>query len=116
MRGDQLNTIKGLAQALLEEVESAEEDQGLLAEPGGEGWAGFYEMVREFEIRLIRRALLRTHGHQGRAARLLRLNESTLSYKIKLYNLGADGRMSSSAGVATTKHCSGSCARSKPAP
>lgn len=111
MEGNEpLDTIKGLARALLEEVEWLAEAQDPRAEPcdGGEGGAGFYEMVRAYEIRLIRRALLKTRGHQARAARLLRLSPTTLHNKIKLYNLGARGE--------ATTGCSDSCSQSQATP
>jgi len=47
----------------------------------------FYSAVISFEIGLIKRALQRTEGHQGRAARLLNLNPSTLNAKIKQYDI-----------------------------
>ena len=43
--------------------------------------------VRRFEIELINYGLQQTHGHQGRAARLLGMNASTLNAKLKLYGL-----------------------------
>lgn len=114
--GDQLGMIKVLARALLEEVESLGEYQVPLVEPGGEGWTDFYEMVRNYEIRLIRRALLRTHGHQAQAARLLRLNPTTLHNKMKLYKLGADGRATPRGGGALIPSCTRPCARSESVP
>lgn len=47
----------------------------------------FYSEVTSFEIGLIKGALRRTKGHQGRAARLLNLNPSTLNAKIKQYEI-----------------------------
>lgn len=47
----------------------------------------FYQEVSRFEITLIRRALMFTEGHQGKAARLLNLNATTLSVKIKHYHI-----------------------------
>lgn len=47
----------------------------------------FYSEVMSFEIGLIKGALRRTQGHQGRAARLLNLNPSTLNAKIKQYEI-----------------------------
>lgn len=47
----------------------------------------FYEEVRRFEINLIKQALLRTHGRQSAAARLLNLNATTLHFKLNLYDI-----------------------------
>lgn len=43
----------------------------------------FYSEVRRFEIFLIRNALRQTKGSQVKAARLLKLHETTLNSKIK---------------------------------
>jgi DNA-binding NtrC family response regulator len=43
--------------------------------------------VSRFEIDLIKRALLRTGGHQVQAAKLLNLKVTTLNSKIKHYNI-----------------------------
>ncbi len=51
------------------------------------GRIDFYSEVTSFEIGLIKGALQRTEGHQGRAARLLKLNPSTLNAKIKQYDI-----------------------------
>jgi DNA-binding NtrC family response regulator len=47
----------------------------------------FYEEVTRFEVDLIKRALMHTGGHQGRAARLLNLKITTLNSKIKHYGI-----------------------------
>ncbi|MFQ3580665.1 MAG: sigma-54 dependent transcriptional regulator [Chloracidobacterium sp.] len=47
----------------------------------------FYDVVAQFEIELIQRALDFTHNHQSRAAKLLNLNPTTLNSKIKNYNI-----------------------------
>jgi transcriptional regulator with PAS, ATPase and Fis domain len=51
----------------------------------------FYDEVSRFEIDLIRRALLRTGGHQVQAAKLLNLKVTTLNSKIKHYNISPSG-------------------------
>jgi transcriptional regulator with GAF, ATPase, and Fis domain len=43
--------------------------------------------LRRFEIRLIKRALEETGGHQTHSARLLGLNVTTLNSKIKRYGI-----------------------------
>ena len=50
----------------------------------------FYSEVRRFEIFLIRHALRHTKGSQVKAARLLKMNETTLNSKLK--NLNIDHR------------------------
>ncbi len=47
----------------------------------------FYDEVNRFQIELIRRALQITGGHQSRAAKLLRMNTTTLNSKIRYYNI-----------------------------
>ena len=49
-----------------------------------------YDEVRRFETDIIRYALMRTGGHQRRAARLLGVKVSTLNAKIKRYNIQMD--------------------------
>jgi DNA-binding protein Fis len=52
-----------------------------------ENGVNFYDVVRNFEIDLIRSALRHTKGCQSRAAALLELNTTTLNAKIKAYNI-----------------------------
>ena len=47
----------------------------------------FFDEVRRFEIDLILRALWRAGGNQRRAARMLGIKATTLSSKIKRYNI-----------------------------
>lgn len=47
----------------------------------------FYAEVIGFEVDLIKLALAQTSGNQTRAARLLRLNPTTLNAKIKQYGI-----------------------------
>lgn len=79
-----INTLKELALALLKEVESLKEAQ---PPEGGRANVNFSEEVRRFETELIRWALLRTGGHQRRAARLLNIKVTTLNAKIKRYGI-----------------------------
>jgi DNA-binding NtrC family response regulator len=44
-------------------------------------------MVRDFEIKLIRTALIKTGGNQRRAAFLLGVKTTTLHNKIKVYGI-----------------------------
>lgn len=80
-------TLSGLKESilrLLNQVEHLGLDQ-----PSREGTAGtsLSEEVRRFEIELITNALLQTHGHQQRAARLLGVKLTTLNGKIKRYDI-----------------------------
>ena len=79
-----INTLKELTLALLKEVESLKEAQ---PPEGGRANVNFSEEVRRFETELIRWALLRTGGHQRRAARLLNIKVTTLNAKIKRYGI-----------------------------
>jgi DNA-binding protein Fis len=47
-----------------------------------------YREVRQFEVRLIKRAVEEAEGNISRAARLLGLNKTTLHEKIKRYGIG----------------------------
>ena len=78
-----IGTLKALALRLLSEVQSISEVPSLNVHAG----LDFYDEVHRFEIELIKRALLHTGGHQGRAARLLNLKVTTLNSKIKHYDI-----------------------------
>ena len=86
---EHLGMIKELVLALLDEVESMAEAREPAPAPGevGEGEADFYRMIEAYERLLIRRALVRAHWNQARAARLLRLKPTTLHYKMKVYDI-----------------------------
>lgn len=66
--------------ALLKHIQKfqAQDDEGGLSLP---------DEVRRFEIEIIRRTLLRTGGHQARAAHLLGVNATTLNSKLKRYHI-----------------------------
>ena len=78
-----LKTLKELALALLQEVDSLKGAGTLEAKQS----VDFTEEVRRFETDLIRWALMRTGGHQRRAARILNLKVTTLNAKIKRYRI-----------------------------
>ena len=90
---ERLEKIKQMAAALLDEAESLDHENAL-AETSetvnsltNKSAVNFFEEVRGFEMRLIRRALELTGGNQARAARMLGLGTTTLNYKIKSYQL-----------------------------
>jgi transcriptional regulator with GAF, ATPase, and Fis domain len=78
-----ITSLRELTFKLLRKVESIGEVHTTDIESG----LDFYDEVSRFEIDLIRRALVRTGGHQRRAARLLNLKVTTLNSKIKHYNI-----------------------------
>ncbi|HEY0077212.1 MAG TPA: helix-turn-helix domain-containing protein [Pyrinomonadaceae bacterium] len=78
-----LEALKELTLTLLKEVESLKH-----AQPHeGKRSLNLYEEVRRFETEMIRWALIRTGGHQRRAARLLGVKVTTLHAKIKRYRI-----------------------------
>jgi len=82
-----ITALKELTLRLLREVQAITEVRTLSLESG----VDFYGEVSRFEVDLIKRALLQTAGHQGRAARLLNLKVTTLNSKIKHYNIAMNG-------------------------
>jgi len=78
-----LKTLREMALALVQEVESLKGSGSLESRPS----VDFAEEVRRFETDLIRWALMRTGGHQRRAARMLNLKVTTLNAKIKRYRI-----------------------------
>ncbi len=82
-----VTALKDLVLQLLCDVQSIAEGNTL----NFEGGLDFYDEVTRFEIDLINRALLRTGGHQVRAAKLLNLKVTTLNSKIKHYNINPNG-------------------------
>ena len=90
---ERLNKIRDLAASLLDEAETLDHENAL-AETSAtienlnvNSGVDFFDEVRQFEVRLISRALQLTDGNQARAARLLGLGTTTLNYKIKAYEL-----------------------------
>jgi transcriptional regulator with GAF, ATPase, and Fis domain len=65
-----------------------------LTVPRVENGIDFYAEVRRFEVSLIRRAMKYTKGSQTEAARLLKMNCTTLNSKIKVLKITLDKRCS----------------------
>lgn len=76
--------IRSLATTLISEIDSLGEIDTSLESSGS---LVLSEMVRDFEIKLIRTALLKTGGNQRRAAFLLGVKTTTLHNKIKMYGI-----------------------------
>lgn len=83
-----LDALKELAHMLLKEVEAIADARAPQAK--GDGRISLAAEVRRFESDLIRWALVRTNGHQRRAARLLNVKVTTLNAKIKRYGIVPD--------------------------
>lgn len=81
-----ISLIKALATTLLTEIDSLSENNNILTENGS---FDLNEKVREFEVKLIRTALLKTRGNQRRAASLLGIKTTTLHNKIKTYRISS---------------------------
>lgn len=75
-----LSLIKALATTLLSEIDSWNENQQILL---SEARFDLNEKVREFEIKLIKAALVKTGGNQRQAANLLGIKPTTLHNKIR---------------------------------
>lgn len=90
-----VEVLKKLVLGLLKEVEALEEARP----PDLSGNLSLYDEVRRFEASIIRSALLRTSGHQVRAARLLGIKVSTLNTKIKRYEICINDLASASVGA-----------------
>jgi DNA-binding NtrC family response regulator len=78
-----VRTLKELTLALLQEVESLKGHGSFESKSS----IDFDDEVRRFETDLIRWALMRTGGHQRRAARMLNLKVTTLNAKIKRFGI-----------------------------
>jgi DNA-binding NtrC family response regulator len=76
--------IKALAATLLTEIDSLAVDEKVISENGS---FNLNDRMREFEVKLIRAALLKTRGNQRRAASLLGVKATTLHNKIKTYGI-----------------------------
>jgi DNA-binding NtrC family response regulator len=90
---ERLEKIKDMASALLQEAESLDHENALAEASAAvdnlnaKSGVNFFDEVRQFEMRLIGRALELTGGNQARAARILGLGTTTLNYKIKSYEM-----------------------------
>jgi DNA-binding NtrC family response regulator len=90
---ERVDHLIDLAQMLLSEAEILAGDKSFVDESRrlealniSEG-IDFFDELKRFEISLIRLALAQTSGHQARAAKLLKMNPTTLNTKIKLFGI-----------------------------
>ncbi|MEP7039337.1 MAG: helix-turn-helix domain-containing protein [Acidobacteriota bacterium] len=88
MTGNLMQALKSLAVLLLHEVEFLEN-----LTPNGNGdlsgkdGVSLDDELGQFEIELIRNALMLTRGHQLKAARILEIKKTTLNAKLKHYGI-----------------------------
>lgn len=91
---NRLEALKVLSQSLLREVEALKSNtksESEMIEEVREGKIDLEKEVQQFEVELIRCALVRTGGRQRRAAKLLNVKISTLNAKIKRYGIATSG-------------------------
>jgi DNA-binding NtrC family response regulator len=81
-----IEMLEELTLTLLKEIALLKDIQKLQAQVDERGLS-LPDEVRRFEIEIIRRTLLRTGGHQARAAHLLGVNATTLNSKLKRYHI-----------------------------
>jgi DNA-binding NtrC family response regulator len=72
---------------LVSSLSAAVEDLGAIDIPPLDEDFDFYQEVAQFEKNLIRSALRISGGSQVKAARLLKLNATTLNAKLKLFKI-----------------------------
>ena len=87
LKENQLEALRSLAVLLLREVESMKKTpsdaNGTLVENG----SNLLERTQQYEVDLIRAALIKSGGSQRKAAKLLGTKETTLNVKIKRYGI-----------------------------
>jgi DNA-binding NtrC family response regulator len=79
----ELRTLSKLALVILGEIKALESVNRIRIRSG----IDLSNEVRDFEINLIKMALLHTGGSQQHSARLLGISESSLSSKMKRYKI-----------------------------
>lgn len=85
--GKLLNSKLANISSLVSSLNAAVEDLGSIDLPKLDDQFDFYNEVERFEINLIKSALRITGGSQVRAAKLLKLNATTLNAKLKLFKI-----------------------------
>jgi DNA-binding NtrC family response regulator len=87
--GQLLNSKLANISNLVLSLNAAVEDLGAVDIPPLDDHFDFYHEVEQFEINLIKSALRISGGSQVKAARLLKLNATTLNAKLKLFKISA---------------------------
>lgn len=88
LKTNQLAALESLASLLLREVESLKRnEERAVRRRSNDKKFSLYRQVQEFEVAMIRSALIRAGGVQKKAAEFLGLKVSTLNVKIKRYKI-----------------------------
>src|SRR5215207_3748064 len=83
LENNRIQALKSLALLLLREVEQIERTNHISGQCLSDNDVTLMDDVQNYEAELIRSALLRSKGHQARAARILGIKNNTLNAKIK---------------------------------
>lgn len=81
--GKEIKTLSKLALVILGEIKALESVDRIKIQSG----IDLLSEIRNYEVNLIKLALLHSGGSQQRAAQMLGLSESTLSAKMKRYKI-----------------------------
>ena len=87
LENNRIQALKSLALLLLREVEQIERTNLISGQCLTDKDVTLMDDVQNYEAELIRSALLRSKGHQARAARILGIKNNTLNAKIKRYGI-----------------------------
>lgn len=88
LQHSQLEALKSLSLLLVREIDSLKGKQAVLEKKIEEEQSiNLAHEMQQFEIDMIRCALIRSMGRQNKAAHLLGMKTTTLNEKIKRYNI-----------------------------
>jgi len=83
---NRVHALKTLVELVLHELETLQEITSA-GERNGEEPVSLPDEIVDFEVRLIRNALIQTRGNQRSAAALLGIKHTTLHAKLRRYNI-----------------------------
>src|SRR5688572_19382667 len=95
-----LDAITALTKLLLNELESMRKSSSIINRLPTSADRNLNEQVQRYEVTLICRALIESHGNQARAAKRLGMKSNTLHAKIRRYKIDALGLFSESSSEA----------------
>ncbi len=87
LKQNSLESLENLSLMLVREIEVLKVAQTNFRFKDKNQKVSFENVVKNFEISLIRNALIQSNGNQLRAAELLELKPTTLNAKIKRYGI-----------------------------